>query len=100
MAQMEFQIMGQAYTLGCPPGGEASLQAAVSKVDEAMCKIRDAGKIKARDRIAVLAALNIAVVSAGAGSNAPASVDTASQARLNALASRLDAALHADGQLI
>ena len=30
------------------------LQAAVNRVDEAMCKIRDAGKIKARDRIAVL----------------------------------------------
>ena len=29
-------------------------------VDAAMCKIRDAGKVKARDRIAVLAALNLA----------------------------------------
>lgn len=27
---------------------------AVNRVDIAMCKIRDAGKIKARDRIAVL----------------------------------------------
>jgi cell division protein ZapB len=33
---------------------------AVEKVDTAMCKIRDAGKVKARDRIAVLAALNLA----------------------------------------
>ncbi|MFN5178097.1 cell division protein ZapA, partial [Limnohabitans sp.] len=58
--QIEVQIMGQSYLLGCPEGGESRLQAAVDKVDAAMCKIRDAGKIKARDRIAVLAALNVA----------------------------------------
>ncbi len=54
------QIMGQSYVLSAPAEEVADLQAAVSRVDEAMCRIRDAGKIKARDRIAVLAALNIA----------------------------------------
>ena len=58
--QMEVHIMGQSYLLKCPTGGEAQFQAAVHKVDAAMCKIRDAGKIKARERIAVLAALNLA----------------------------------------
>ena len=58
--QLEVQIMGQSYLLGCPVGGEERLLAAVDKVDQAMCKVRDAGKIKARDRIAVLAALNLA----------------------------------------
>ena len=58
--QIDVQIMGQSYILGCPEGGEERLMGAVRKVDEAMCKIRDAGKIKARDRIAVLAALNLA----------------------------------------
>ncbi len=52
--------MGHGYLLGCPEGGEAKLMAAVNRVDAAMCKIRDSGKIKARDRIAVLAALNLA----------------------------------------
>ena len=60
MKQLEVQIMGQGYLLGCPEGGEARLHAAVQRVDAAMCKIRDAGKIRARDRIAVLAALNLA----------------------------------------
>ena len=60
MKQIEVQIMGQGYLLGCPEGGEDRLHMAVQKVDEAMCKIRDAGKTKARDRIAVLAALNLA----------------------------------------
>ena len=60
MKQIEVQIMGQSYLLGCPDGGEAQLRDAVERVDAAMCKIRDAGKVKARDRIAVLAALNLA----------------------------------------
>eukprot|EP01136_Pigoraptor_vietnamica_P003862 Opistho-1_new@33631 len=60
MKQLEVQIMGQSYLLGCPEGGDSKLLDAVEKVDTAMCKIRDAGKVKARDRIAVLAALNLA----------------------------------------
>ena len=60
MKQLEVQIMGQSYLLGCPEGGEQRLLEAVEKVDSAMCRIRDAGKVKARDRIAVLAALNLA----------------------------------------
>ena len=60
MKQIEVQIMGQSYLLGCPDGGESHMMSAVEKVDSAMCKIRDAAKIKARERIAVLAALNLA----------------------------------------
>lgn len=58
--QIEVQIMGQSYLLSCPVGGEAALLDAVERVDVAMCRIRDAGKVKARDRIAVLASLNLA----------------------------------------
>lgn len=60
MKQIEVQIMGQSYLLGCPEDGETQLRDAVERVDSAMCKIRDAGKVKARDRIAVLASLNLA----------------------------------------
>jgi cell division protein ZapA len=58
--QIEVQIMGQSYLLACPAGGESSLLDAVERVDTAMCRIRNAGKVKARDRIAVLASLNLA----------------------------------------
>ena len=54
MKQMEVTIMGQSYLLGCPEGGEAALAAAVAQVDREMSAIRDAGKVKARERIAVL----------------------------------------------
>eukprot|EP01036_Dinobryon_divergens_P041533 gene41533-55059_t len=64
--------MGHGYLLGCPEGGEAKLMAAVNRVDAAMCKIRDGGKIKARDRIAVLAALNLAFdISENEGDSVP-----------------------------
>lgn len=104
--QIEVQIMGQSYLLGCPEGGEERLMAAVGRVDQAMCKIRDAGKIKARDRIAVLAALNLAFDQAEASAApvapaaaAPLSAQEAPQ-RLSGLLARLDQALGQDGQLI
>ena len=105
--QIEVQIMGQSYLLGCPEGGEERLLAAVNRVDEAMCKIRDAGKIKARDRIAVLAALNLAF-DQGEPAAAPVAQPTASPEsasevsaqRLGSLLQRLDQALGQDGQLI
>ena len=60
MKQLEVHIMQQSYMLGCPEGQEARLMSAVKHVDEAMSGIRDSGKIRGRERIAVLAALNIA----------------------------------------
>jgi cell division protein ZapA len=101
MKQLEVQIMGQSYLLGCPPDGDARLLDAVNRVDIAMCKIRDGGKIKARDRIAVLAALNLAfdVPEPAAAAVAPVT-PTQESAQLTALLHRLDTALGQDGQLL
>ena len=60
MKQVEVTILGQSYLLGCPDGGEKALLEAVAEVDREMSAIRDGGKVKARERIAVLAALNLA----------------------------------------
>jgi cell division protein ZapA len=118
MKQLEVQIMGQSYLLGCPEGGESRLLEAVERVDTAMCKIRDGNKVRARDRIAVLAALNLAfdlgerssfpIATAPAplaplppepGANA-ASRDESDTHTLVYLLDRLDRALGDDGQLI
>ena len=101
MKQLEVQIMGQSYLLGCPPDGDARLLDAVNRVDLAMCKIRDSGKIKARDRIAVLAALNLAfdVPEQNAPIQAHAT-PSQEQAQLSSLLKRLDVALGQDGRLL
>lgn len=60
MNHIEVQIMQQGYRLACPEGQQETLLQAVERVDAAMTRIRDAGKVRARERIAVLAALNLA----------------------------------------
>ncbi len=101
MKQMEVTILGQSYILGCPEGGEMSLLEAVGAVDREMSAIRDAGKVKARERMAVLAALNLAYAlaerppaSGPGGTLASASVD------VDGLIRRIDHALGANGQLL
>jgi cell division protein ZapA len=105
MKQMEVTILGQSYILGCPDGGESALLEAVNNVDKEMSAIRDGGKVKARERIAVLAALNLAY--ALAGRPAARTTTAASKADgagnnvdIDALIRRLDRALGADGQLL
>lgn len=60
MNQVEVKILQQSYTLACKEGQEDRLHEAVRAVDLAMTRIHDTGKVRARDRIAVLAALNLA----------------------------------------
>lgn len=60
MIQLDVTIMGQAYRLACKEGEEETLKQAVKYLDDRMCNIRDAGKVKGNDRIAVMAALGIA----------------------------------------
>jgi cell division protein ZapA len=110
MKQLEVQIMGQSYLLGAPEGGEQQLLTAVEKVDTAMCRIRDAGKVKARDRIAVLAALNLAfetdrpatpaTPAAAVANGAASGGNTGNDPRLALLIYKLDQALAGDGQLL
>ncbi|MBP7308896.1 MAG: cell division protein ZapA [Polaromonas sp.] len=106
MKQIEALIMGQSYLLSCPEGSENSMMNAVQKVDTAMCKIRDAAKIKARERIAVLAALNLAFEQPEGEPNSTAQNgnETHSSAServdLSALIHKLDTVLGQDGQLL
>ncbi|TXH35197.1 MAG: cell division protein ZapA [Burkholderiaceae bacterium] len=103
MKQMEVSIMGQSYVLGCPEGGEGRLLEAVSRLDHEMTQIRDAGKVKSRERIAVLAALNLAFelsASMPAASPAPATTATPDEAQLDTWIARIDRCLEQDGQLL
>lgn len=106
MKQVEVSILGQVYMLGCPEGGETLLQVAVASVDKEMTTIRDAGKVKARERIAVLAALNVAYqLAERVGAPTPATAKASGPAAgdgvdIGALLRRVDQALGDDGQLL
>ncbi|MBC7700081.1 cell division protein ZapA [Aquabacterium sp.] len=106
MKQIEVSIMGQSYLLGCPEGGEVRLKEAVSHVDREMCAIRDSGKLKARERIAVLSALNLAYeLTERPALAAPASpsadlTDMPSPEHVDRLIARIDQVLGQDGHLI
>jgi cell division protein ZapA len=107
MKQIEVTILGQSYRLMCPDDGEEALRSAVQTVDDEMSAIRDAGKVKARERMAVLAALNLAyrlaervptpevrehVLHDGA--------DGVSHDTIERLVRRIDGALRNDGHLL
>jgi cell division protein ZapA len=101
MKQMEVTILGQSYILGCPDGGELALLDAVGQVDREMSAIRDGGKVKARERIAVLAALNFAfALSERPAAAAAESGAGTSGVDIDGLVKRIDSALRADGQLL
>jgi cell division protein ZapA len=108
MKQIEVTILGQSYLLACPEGGETLLQSAVATVDNEMSAIRDAGKVKARERMAVLAALNLAYRLAERPPAPPARTvvddtplsDKAADVLIASLIERLDATLGDDGQLL
>lgn len=99
MKQMEVTIMGQSYVLACPEGREAAMLGAVTQVDREMTAIRDGGKVKARERIAVLAALNLAFSMTERLPSQPATAD-GDKGDIDRLIERLDQVLGADGQLL
>ena len=109
MKQIETTILGQSYMLACPPDGEQLLREAVAIVDKEMSAIRDAGKVKARERIAVLTSLNLAYLQveqaqasaqASAPTAAPAVLTDASALDVEHLIRRIDSVLGNDGQLL
>ena len=108
MKQIETTILGQSYMLACPPDGEQLLREAVAIVDREMSAIRDAGKVKARERMAVLTALNLAYQQAERQhAPAPAAAPVVAAAAIDAgtldvehLIRRIDAVLGHDGQLL
>ena len=57
---IEISILGRNYRIACEDGERESLLEAVAYLDGKMGEIRKAGKVSGTDRIAVMAALNIA----------------------------------------
>ena len=96
MIHLDVTIMGQPYRLVCKEDEERALREAAAFLDKKMCTIRDAGKVKGNDRIAVMAALGMAAeflsVKAPQGPLSDLSILDV-QTRINAMHKVLDNAL-------
>ena len=57
---LQVTIMGREFRVACPDEEQAGLLEAVDYLNKKMLEIRDAGKVIGIERIAIMAALNIA----------------------------------------
>ncbi|MBS0321331.1 MAG: cell division protein ZapA [Proteobacteria bacterium] len=57
---LDINLLGRDYKVGCKESERAELGEAVAYLDGKLREIRGAGKVTGADRIAVMAALNIA----------------------------------------
>ncbi|HXY22550.1 MAG TPA: cell division protein ZapA [Burkholderiaceae bacterium] len=60
MEQITLSILGREYRVACRPEERNELLACAHYVDQKMTAIRDGGKVLGTDRVAVMAALQIA----------------------------------------
>jgi len=95
MIQIDVTIMGQPYRLACKEDEERALREAAAFLDKKMCGIRDAGKVKGNDRIAVMAALGVAAEFLSVKATGPLSDMSLLevQTRISAMHKVLDSAL-------
>jgi cell division protein ZapA len=95
-------LLGREFRVACPEGEETQLMASVEYLNRKLKEVRDTGKVSGNERIAIMAALNIAHEmmsnnSKGSGNAASAPFDaTAYKRRILAMQETLDSALAAD----
>lgn len=89
---IEVSILGRNYRVSCADGEREALMRAVDYLDAKMGEIKNIGKVNGTDRIAVMAALNIAhellSMKVGAGFD----IGDAKR-RINSIEAKLDAAI-------
>jgi cell division protein ZapA len=96
---MTVSLLGREFRVGVPEGEQKQLQASVEYLNRKMKEVRDTGKVVGNERIAIMAALNIAheMMSNSGKAGGGQSVDgTAIKRRIVAMQETLDSALAAD----
>jgi cell division protein ZapA len=89
------QIMDKEYCIACPSDQRSNLQSAARYLDGKMREIRSSGKVIGADRVAVMAALNIAHDLLHKQQHAEQQAD-ANQDQVRSLLNRVDNALNSD----
>ena len=93
MEQIDVRILDRDYRLAVPADEKARLLDAVRVVDGKMRAIRDAGRVAGVDRIAVMAALQLAHDLLGSQQAADATPSAESTRRIRRMTEDLDAEL-------
>lgn len=99
MEQIDVKILGREYRLAVSGDTKDQLLEAVRIVDEKMTAIRDSGRVSGVDRIAVMAALQLAHEMLGASGAAGAAKQTAMLGRVRKLREDVDAVLERQDSL-
>jgi cell division protein ZapA len=95
---MRVHILDKEYLVACPDGERDALFASAEFLSQKMKEIRDSGKIVGADRIAVMAALNLAhelLVQRNSGEAFQLNVSN----RIRALQDKIELALNQGNQL-
>lgn len=89
---IEISILGRAYRVACEPGEQDALMQAVAYLDAKMAEAKRIGKTAGTERVAVMAALNIAheLLSTRVGGNLDVGQ---ARRRIASIEAQLDAAL-------
>ena len=92
------KIMGKDYLVACGEDEKHDLMRSADYLNRKMCEIRDSGKIIGTDRIAVMAALNIAHELLNQDSSEAPS-QKAMRDRIMSLSNKIEDALYKSRQL-
>ena len=103
--QLDCTILGREYKFACKESERAELMQAAALLDKRMREIRDGGKVTAVDRIAVMAAVNLAhdllrARSTDAASSPMPIDDARAQRRIQSMQSAIDQLLAGQEKLI
>ncbi|HEX3097697.1 MAG TPA: cell division protein ZapA [Usitatibacter sp.] len=93
---LTISLMGREFRVGCPEGEEKQLLASVDYLNRKLREVRDTGKVVGNERIAIMAALNIAHELLSNRPNAPGFDASAFRGRIEAMQETVESALAAD----
>jgi cell division protein ZapA len=97
-AHVNVKILDKEYQISCKADEKAALLDSAELLNSKMLEIRDSGKVTGLDRIAVMAALNMAnelLAARGHGEH----LETDAAGRLQAMSERVESALQFGQQL-
>jgi cell division protein ZapA len=95
---LTLNLLGREFRVACPEGEEKVLIASADYLSKQLKEIRDTGKVTGNERIAIMAALNIAhELMSNKGCGSSPSLDGAEiRRRIASMQEAVDAALAAD----